>query len=69
MTELDRVVEAIEHGLLPVTRDKDQPPAKQDLIQRMAFYKVPGTSIAFVDQEELAWARGLAWQRWGLKSR
>jgi CubicO group peptidase (beta-lactamase class C family) len=57
MTELESVVQAVEQGLLPVTRDKDQPTTKKDLIQRMADYKVPGISIAFVDQEALAWAK------------
>ena len=58
MTELESVVQAIEHGLLPLPNDKDHPPTKQDLDQRMADYKVPGISIAFVDQEALAWAKG-----------
>ena len=58
MTELEQALQAIEHGLLPVTKDKDHPPTKQDLRQRMSDYKVPGISIAFVYQEALAWTKG-----------
>ena len=58
MTDLEQAIQAIEHGLLKVTRS-DKPPAKKmELSRRMTHYKVPGFSVAFVDQEELAWAKG-----------
>ena len=58
MTDFERAIQAIEHGLLKVTRSEEQPAKKMELSQRMTFYKVPGISVAFVDQEELAWAKG-----------
>ena len=58
VTELEQAVEAIEHGLLKVTRGSKQPTDKMDLVQRMRHYKVPGFNAAFVHQGELAWVSG-----------
>ena len=58
MTDFERAIQAIEHSLVAVTRSEGQPVKKMELRQRMKFYKVPGFSVAFVDQEELAWAKG-----------
>ena len=58
MTELERVIQAIEHGLLKGTRSRERPEKKMELSQRMTHYKVPGISVAFIDQEELAWTKG-----------
>ena len=58
MTELERAIDAIEHGLLQVSRGEEHPTKKITLSKRMKHYKVPGLSAAFVYQEELAWAKG-----------
>ncbi len=58
MTQLERAIEAVECGLLPATRKPDRPVRKRELGERMKHYKVPGFSIALVDREEAAWARG-----------
>ena len=58
MTELEQAIQAIEHGLLEVTRGGERPAKKMELSKRMKLYKVPGLSAAFVHQEELAWAKG-----------
>ena len=58
MTDLERAIQAIEHGLLAVTRSEKSPARKKELSQRMMYYKVPGFSVAFVDQEKLAWSKG-----------
>jgi CubicO group peptidase (beta-lactamase class C family) len=58
MTALEPALHALEHGLLPFSK-KDEPPAQMvGLRRRMADYKVPGVSVAFVYQDELAWAQG-----------
>jgi len=57
MTELEQAIQTIEHGLVN-PREEDHPGRRMELSQRMSHYKVPGISIAFVHQEELAWARG-----------
>jgi CubicO group peptidase (beta-lactamase class C family) len=58
MTDLERAIEAVECGLLPVTRTPDRPVRKRELGERMKHYKVPGFSVTLIDKEELAWARG-----------
>jgi CubicO group peptidase (beta-lactamase class C family) len=58
MTELERAIQAVEHGLLPVTSNEQDPADKVDMSQRMINYRVPGVSVAFVYQEELAWTQG-----------
>lgn len=58
MTELDRAIEAIEYGLLPIGQGEEQSTRIIALNKRMKHYKVPGFSAAFVYQEELAWAKG-----------
>ncbi len=58
MTDLERQIQAIEHGLLNASRSTEHPTKKMELIQRMAYYKVPGISLALIDQEHLAWAKG-----------
>jgi hypothetical protein len=58
MTDLERAIQAIECGLLNPTTIKERPISKMELRERMAYFKVPGFSIALIDQEELAWAKG-----------
>ena len=58
MTEFERAIQAIEHGLLQVGQNSELPTKKMDLRQRMAFYKVPGFSAAFIDLEEQTWTKG-----------
>jgi CubicO group peptidase (beta-lactamase class C family) len=52
----------IENGLLPAIIIKGQPPKPMTLAGRMAFYKVPGVSMAFFDHGKIIWtqARGFA---------
>jgi CubicO group peptidase (beta-lactamase class C family) len=58
MTEFEQAIEAIEHGLLMATRSGERPAKKMELSKRMKHYKVPGFSVAFIHQEELAWTKG-----------
>jgi CubicO group peptidase (beta-lactamase class C family) len=58
MTDLERAIEIVECSLLPVQKKPDQPAQKWALAERMKHYKVPGFSVALIDQEEVAWARG-----------
>lgn len=50
-------IAAVEQGLLPAVRVRGRPQA-MPLAERMAFYKVPGVSIAVIDDGEIAWAKG-----------
>ena len=48
----------IENGLLPQVLVKGEPLPGMKLVDRMAFYKVPGVSIAVIDQGHIDWVRG-----------
>lgn len=58
MTDLESAIQAMEQGLLEMKPGEQGPSKKMELRQRMKFYQVPGVSLAFVDQDELAWACG-----------
>lgn len=55
-------ISRVENGLLPAVVIKGAPPRPMSIAERMAFYKVPGLSIAFFDHGQIVWARayGLA---------
>jgi len=48
----------VENHLMPAVAIKGQPDITYSLTERMHHYKVSGVGIAFVDQGEVAWARG-----------
>jgi CubicO group peptidase (beta-lactamase class C family) len=50
-------VRRVEAGLLPAAYVKGTSPAAA-LAERMKFYKIPGVSVAVVDEGRVAWARG-----------
>ena len=58
MTDLERAIQTIEYGWLTPTTIKERPVRKRELSKRMRYHKVPGFSIALIDQGELAWAKG-----------
>jgi CubicO group peptidase (beta-lactamase class C family) len=58
MNELNEAVRAVEHGLLQANQVSGQACHAYGLGERMAFFKVPGFSIALIDQDSLAWAQG-----------
>lgn len=55
-------ISRIENNLLPAVVIKGAPPKPMSIAERMAFYKVPGVSVAFFDHGQILWARayGLA---------
>ena len=44
--------------VLPPVLVKGEPSPNMNLVDRMNFYKVPGVSIAVIDQGRIVWARG-----------
>jgi len=56
--EMAARIARIENGLLPAVVVKGAPPKPMTLAERMAFYKVPGVSMAFFDHGQIVWARG-----------
>ncbi len=47
----------IENGLLPPVIIKGEPNSGMTVADRMAFYKVPGVSVAFFDHGQIVWTR------------
>jgi CubicO group peptidase (beta-lactamase class C family) len=58
---LERALQAVEGNLLTAHTIQGLPQERWGLRDRMDFYRVPGFSIALVDQEKIAWA-----QRYGV---
>ena len=50
-------ISRIENGLLPATVTKGEN-VSMKLVERMAFHKVPGVSIAVINEGKLEWAKG-----------
>lgn len=49
---------AVENALKPAMYAKGHSVAAMNILERMKYYNVPGVSIAVVDREEVAWAKG-----------
>jgi len=50
-------IEAVQNGLLPPETGNGRP-AEMKLGARMAYYKIPGVSIAVINEGRIEWARG-----------
>lgn len=55
-TRLERKIGRVEQGLL--TEMSDPPWKRMNLADRMAHYKVPGVSIAVINDYQIEWAKG-----------
>jgi CubicO group peptidase (beta-lactamase class C family) len=55
---VDEKVRRVENGLLPRVAIKGQPRQPMTIAERMAHYKVPGLSIAVINNGAIEWARG-----------
>jgi len=55
----------VENGLLRTVVFKGEDPERMTLSERMAFYRVPGVSIAVIDKYSTEWARGYGIERVG----
>lgn len=49
-------IERVEKGLCPTVRVKGE--TGWNILERMSYYKVPGVSIAVIDDFKIAWAKG-----------
>jgi len=57
-TDIASEINAIENGLLPSIQVKDDSIKVFNLLERMEHYKVPGVSIAIVENGQIKWAKG-----------
>jgi len=55
-------IKAFENGILPLPQGPAEPnapaPKPQSLVERMAFYKVPGVSLAVIRDGRIEWSKG-----------
>lgn len=56
-SDLSARISRIETGLLPTVIIKGSHPKPLTIPERMAFYKVPGVSVAFFDHGQILWTR------------
>lgn len=58
--ELDARIRRVESGLVPNPGFylAGRPAAKAGLLERMAVYKIPGVSIAVIDDYKISWVKG-----------
>lgn len=58
LDSLEQRIHRVESGLLPLDPAKGETSTPKSLIERMHHYKVPGVSVAVIDNEKIDWARG-----------
>jgi CubicO group peptidase (beta-lactamase class C family) len=57
-SEIERSIQRIENGLLPVNLIEGEPVPAMAIGERMRFYNTPGASIAVIRDGRVEWARG-----------
>ena len=55
-SRIDKRIEEVESGLIRAYGDS--PRERMNLAERMAYYNVPGVSIAVINYNQIEWARG-----------
>ena len=58
MDKLEERIERVENGLTPAVVIEGRAPEKWNLVDRMAHYKVPGVSVAVINDHQIEWAKG-----------
>jgi CubicO group peptidase (beta-lactamase class C family) len=51
-------IERVENGFAPIPLGGNEPPLQVNLQKLMEVYKVPGLSVAVIDDFKIAWAKG-----------
>jgi len=57
-SQLAARIQRVENGMPPIPLESDQPPLQLNLEKLMELYKVPGLSLAVIDDFKIAWAKG-----------
>ena len=63
----DEKIRRVENGLLMPFSVKDEPNLVMKLAERMQFYKVPGVSVAVINNGKIEWAKGYGFQETSVK--
>jgi CubicO group peptidase (beta-lactamase class C family) len=51
-------IQRVENGIQPIPLSADEPPMQLNLEKLMQLYKVPGLSLAVIDNFKISWAKG-----------
>ncbi|HDZ26637.1 hypothetical protein LCGC14_0774530 [marine sediment metagenome] len=57
-SSLEERIQRVDNGLIRAVVIKDQPIEKWNIVDRMKHYKVPGVSIAVINNYKIEWAKG-----------
>jgi CubicO group peptidase (beta-lactamase class C family) len=57
-SDLAARIQRVENGIPPIPYSDTEPPLQLSLEQLMQLYKVPGLSVAVIDNFKIAWAKG-----------
>ena len=57
-SDLAARIQRVENGMPPIPLEENQPPLRLNLEKLMQLYKVPGVSVAVIDNFKIAWAKG-----------
>ena len=57
-SSLEEKIRRVDSGLIRAVVIKDQPVEKWNIVDRMKHYKVPGVSIAVINNYKIEWAKG-----------
>src|SRR5580693_9265259 len=50
-------IQRVENGIPPISLGPNEPPLRLNLEELMKIYKVPGLSVAVIDNFKIAWAK------------
>lgn len=62
---LDKRIRQVENGLLMPFSIEGEPNVTMELADRMRFYKIPGVSVAVINDGKIEWAKGYGVQETG----
>lgn len=62
---LDKRIRQVENGLLMPFSVEGEPNVTMELADRMRFYKIPGVSVAVINDGKIEWAKGYGVQETG----
>ena len=57
-SSLEERIQRVDNGLINAVLIKGQPVEKWNIVDRMKHYKVPGVSIAVINNYKIEWAKG-----------
>jgi CubicO group peptidase (beta-lactamase class C family) len=67
-SQLAARIQRVENGIPPIPLGENEPPLQLNLQDLMKLYKVPGLSVAVIDNFKIAWAKGYGVTEAGMRN-